>query len=114
MPETDAISLIYILNVYLIPFCLQTCTAYIESIGTMARATLCSYRKVHTEGTWKEMASADFVPRIVELIQALPSLASRGHESELRARCCLISGYVRVTLDETVGSASSKEGETGY
>ena len=87
---------------------------YTESIATMARATLCSYRKVHTEGAWKEMASANFVPRIVELIQALPSLASRGHESELRARCYLISGYLQVTLDETIGSASSKEGETGY
>ena len=87
---------------------------YTESIATMARATLCSYRKVHTEGAWKEMASANFVPRIVELIQSLPSLASRGHESELRARCYLISGYLQVTLDETIGSASSKEGETGY
>lgn len=87
---------------------------YIETIATMARATLCSYRKVHTEGAWKEMASANFVPRVVELIQALPYLASRGHESELRARCSLISGYVRVTLDEMVGSPSSKEGGTGY
>ena len=44
--------------------------------------------------------SSAIVPRVVELIQGLPSLASRGRESELRAQIGLVGGYLRVALDD--------------
>ena len=71
-----------------------------EKVAATARGVLHSYRNLHTEQTWKQACSA-IVPRVVELIQGLPSLASRGRESELRAQIRLVGGYLRVALDDT-------------
>ena len=82
---------------YLFPLNTFPCA---EKVAARARGVLHSYRNLHTKETWKQVSSA-IVPRVVELIQGLPSLASRGRESELRAQIRLVGGYLRVALDDT-------------
>ena len=53
---------------------------------------------MHSDQSWKQTTGTKIVPRLLDLIQGLPTLARSGRDSELRGQVRLVAGYLMVSL----------------
>lgn len=66
----------------------------LETLAKECNIVLRDYRNSLGENEWNKIARNVVIPRVVNLIQTLPSYAKSGRESDLSSNMQLVSGYL--------------------
>ena len=73
--------------------------------STECKSILRTYRQRQGDREWAHHIKEYIVPRIIALVETLPSYAKSGRESELCCTMKLISGYLITACDENDNSS---------
>lgn len=71
------------------------------------KSVLYTYRQRQGDKEWTYHIKEYIVPRIVALVESLPTYAKSGRESELCCTMKLISGYLMTASDENANSSQN-------